>query len=182
MRHLTPAQAAELRDAVAHAAKVEALAPRLMAVYRAFQHELDQRKPRCEQSGKCCRFDEYGHLLFVTTAELAVFRESLVAEERAGGNESPDKPQGRLALLAAGEVGRTANPGGACRYQSRNLCTVHSIRPFGCRVFFCDTTAAGWQETQYQRFHAQIKLLHEELGIQYLYVEWRQGLMAIESL
>jgi hypothetical protein len=56
------------------------------------------------------------------------------------------------------------------------MCGVHTIRPFGCRIFFCDPTAAQWQEEKYEQFHGEIKELHERFGIKYFYVEWRQGL------
>jgi Fe-S-cluster containining protein len=57
-----------------------------------------------------------------------------------------------------------------------NLCSVHPIRPFGCRIFFCDPTATDWQQQQYERFHAELKQLHERFGVAYYYVEWRQGI------
>jgi hypothetical protein len=58
------------------------------------------------------------------------------------------------------------------------LCSVHTIRPFGCRIFFCDATATDWLAEQYERFHARIRRLHEELAVPYFYVEWREGLRA----
>jgi hypothetical protein len=59
---------------------------------------------------------------------------------------------------------------------------VHPIRPFGCRIFFCDATATEWQNEQYERFHARIKRLHEELAIPYFYVEWRLALRSLDLL
>jgi hypothetical protein len=56
---------------------------------------------------------------------------------------------------------------------------VHPIRPFGCRIFFCDPTAQLWQEQQYQSFHARLRTLHEDLQIPYYYVEWRQALKRV---
>ena len=56
---------------------------------------------------------------------------------------------------------------------------IFSIRPFGCRMFFCDATAAEWQNQTYERFHTQLKTLHHELSIPYYYVEWRSALSAL---
>ena len=46
-------------------------------------------------------------------------------------------------------------------------------------MFFCDASAAAWQNEQYERFHADLKRLHERLGVPYFYVEWRQALRAL---
>ena len=69
--------------------------------------------------------------------------------------------------------------GTGCPFQQNKLCSVHGIRPFGCRIFFCDPTATDWQNAQYERFHADLKRLHEQLGVPYQYVEWRQALSAL---
>ncbi|MGH7214404.1 MAG: hypothetical protein ACREIT_06545, partial [Tepidisphaeraceae bacterium] len=76
---------------------------------------------------------------------------------------------------------RSTGRGGqsGCPFQLDKLCTVHAIRPFGCRIFFCDSTATQWQQEQYERFHAELKRLHEQLDVPYFYVEWRQALRAL---
>src|SRR4051794_28734198 len=53
-------------------------------LYASVQREIDARRPRCEISGRCCRFEEYGHRLYVTTIELAAFAHEL--EQRRGGD------------------------------------------------------------------------------------------------
>jgi Fe-S-cluster containining protein len=125
------------------------------ALYADVQGEIDARRPVCVVSGRCCRFEEFGHRLFVTTAELAAFIHDLPAfPVRAGGEWD----------------------GTGCPFQSGKICSVHAIRPFGCRMFFCDATSTDWQNETYERFHARLKRLHEELGVPYRYVEWRQAL------
>jgi hypothetical protein len=57
---------------------------------------------------------------------------------------------------------------------------VHRIRPFGCRIFFCDPTAQEWQSERYEVFHAELKRLHEALGVPYFYIEWREALRALD--
>ena len=109
---------------------------------------------RLAVSGRCCRFEEYGHRLYVTTLELAAF------------------------VAAMGERSDGAWDGTGCPYQRSKLCTVHAIRPFGCRMFFCDATSTQWQNDAYERFHARLKALHAELNVPYFYVEWRAALRA----
>src|SRR5258705_12827586 len=74
-----------------------------------------------------------------------------------------------------------ANPGG-CPFQINKLCSVHSIRPFACRLFFCDSTSTDWQHEQYQTFHARLRRLHDELEVAYYYLEWRQALLIVGGL
>jgi Fe-S-cluster containining protein len=71
---------------------------------------------------------------------------------------------------------------GGCPFQVDKLCSVHTIRPFGCRVFFCDPTATEWQQDQYANFHSELRRLHDELCIAYFYVEWRRALGIIGEI
>jgi Fe-S-cluster containining protein len=152
---------AELRQAVESAAGRAEVGRAIRAIYATVQQEIDQRRPRCDVSGRCCRFEQYGHRLYVTTLELAAF----VRELR------------ELPLPRHREWDGTG-----CPFQQSRLCGVHEIRPFGCRMFFCDPTSTNWQNETYERFHSQLKRLHEELGVPYFYVEWRQGLAAAGAL
>ena len=144
-----------LRDAVMQAATRPEVRDALARVYADLQREIDVRKPVCNASGRCCRFEEFGHRLYVTTIELAAFVAELT------------------------DRSFNANPGG-CPFQVDGLCSVHAIRPFGCRVFFCDATSDQWQHQQYERFHGELKRLHEKLAVPYLYVEWREALGALD--
>ena len=67
------------------------------------------------------------------------------------------------------------DPGG-CPFQNAKLCQVHALRPFGCRIFFCDATAAEWQNDLYEQLHAELKRLHARFEVPYAYLEWRQAL------
>ena len=169
-----------LRAAVAEAAGRAEVREAVGGVYQAVQGEVDARRPRCDASGRCCNFEEYGHRLYVTTAELATFMHELggVTAHRAEGlalsSPSPSAT-GRHSLPVASDVGR----GPGCPFQAERLCTVHPIRPFGCRVFFCDPDAGDWQRDAYERHHARLKQLHDRLAVPYYYVEWRWALAAL---
>jgi len=65
-----------------------------------------------------------------------------------------------------------ASPG-ACPFQEGNLCGVHSVRPLGCRVYFCDRSAQAWQHELSERMQERIRRLHDEAAIPYRYAEWR---------
>jgi Fe-S-cluster containining protein len=143
-----------LAEAVLSASKRDEVRLAILRLYDDVAREIDSRRPLCAMSGRCCRFDEFGHRLYVTTLELAAFFQQL----RGIANRH-----------------EAADPAG-CPFQSGKLCTVHAIRPFGCRIFFCDATSTGWQNQVYERFHARLQRLHEELNVPYFYVEWREAL------
>lgn len=149
---LDDTSAAKLRDAVERASDRADVRDAIDALYVHLQDVIDLRQPVCNASGRCCRFEEFGHRLFVTTMELAVFASEVESIE----------------LATSG-----------CAYQADGLCSVHTIRPFGCRMYYCDPTAAQWQRDQYEYFHTKLRRLHEQHDIPYFYVEWRQALAAI---
>jgi Fe-S-cluster containining protein len=150
-----------LRDAVLQAAARDEVRAAVLRVYADLQRAIDLRKPVCTASGRCCRFEEFGHRLYVTTIELAAFVRDLPEDSQSATGDLRSVMQ--------------SSPGG-CPYQVGGLCSVHAIRPFGCRIFFCDATSDQWQHEQYELFHAELKRLHEALGVPYRYVEWREAL------
>jgi len=150
----------ELRHAVTTARERQDVLDAVRDLYADVQKEIDRRRPVCVISGRCCRFEEYGHRLFVTTAELAAFVRGLREGEPAARGPGPWDGTG-------------------CPFQSNKMCGVHAIRPFGCRMFFCDATSTDWQNENYEVFHARLKRLHEELGVPYYYVEWRRAIRAL---
>jgi Fe-S-cluster containining protein len=147
----------QIRDAVELVASRPEIIETVQRIYEELAEEIAKRRPVCEMSGRCCRFEEYGHRLYVTTIELGAF----VAGVRQGGAIPRDWG------------------GTGCPFQLSKFCSVHAIRPFGCRVFFCDPTATQWQNGQYEHFHGKLKALHEQTGVPYFYVEWREGLRIV---
>ncbi len=143
------------------------------AVYADLQQQVDLRRPLCQRSGRCCHFEEWGHRLYVTTMELAAF----LAGGRSDSLRPPSAPNPDNS--ADGVDRHDAWDGRGCPFQAHGLCGVHAIRPFGCRIYFCDATAQDWQQEQYQHFHDRLRRLHDELAVPYFYVEWRQALAAL---
>ena len=152
-----------LREAVREAMLRAELRLAVEAIYAEVEREINDIKPRCEMSGRCCRFETYGHRLFVTTAELAVFA--------AAAKQSP----AAMSMLQNED-------GGGCRFQQGLMCNAHPIRAMGCRMFFCDPAHEEELQALFERMHARLKMLHDELEIPYLYVEWRAGVAAVAPL
>ena len=149
---LTDSQLQEARDAILTASQRDDVRSAIAQIYQDLQQQIDARRPLCILSGRCCHFEEFGHRLYVTTLEMATFLHDL--------QSSPD-PQWT---------------GLGCPFQLNKLCSVHKIRPFGCRLFFCDSTSTDWQHEQYQHFHTRLRQLHDNLAVPYFYLEWRQAL------
>lgn len=132
----------------------------LELVYDAIARAVAARRPVCDASGRCCKFEEWGHRLYVTGLEAAYLAARL----------------GREITLP--EIARARAEGG-CPFQKALLCSVHAIRPLGCRVYYCDETAQEWQMELSERMLSEVKAIHERHGLAYWYGEWRAMLEAI---
>lgn len=87
----------------------------LARLYAELDAEIARLAPVCEISGRCCRFAEFDHALYLSTVEFAV----LVA----------DAPQGEEGVDGIER----------CPWQDdRGRCRAREARPLGCRVYFCD--------------------------------------------
>ena len=132
------------------------VAAKLEAIYAEAAKRINERGPACWASGRCCNFESFGHRLYTTGLEAAY----CVAK---WNHANP-----RLTI----EGVDAALSRGGCPFQQRNLCNAHTIKPLGCRVFFCDRTATEWQHTLLEDLHAKVKALHSD-DIPYEYAEWR---------
>src|SRR5947209_8482487 len=121
----------------------EELHPRILQLYREVDAEVAAAGPVCVASGRCCRFKEYGHTLFLSNLEADV-------------------------LLAGAPPYDTPVTADFCPFQQGNLCTAREPRPLGCRIYYCDP---GYQETGKalsEKYLARLKDLADEAG-----AEWR---------
>lgn len=100
----------------------------------------------CLGGGSCCKFDLFGHRLFLTVGELALL--------------TSDPP----ADLGPARRGR-------CPYQLGGRCTAYPRRPLGCRTFFCRNEKKIPLQRVHEHFHGLIRCLHESLSIPYGYGE-----------
>jgi hypothetical protein len=112
----------------------------LRAPLEALYHELDLavagQGPVCELSGRCCRFREFGHTLFLSA------------------------PEALLMLALAPPPVRELDDGQTCPWQdARGRCTARDARPLGCRVFFCDPLFEGQAAELSEAFLGRLKQL-----------------------
>ncbi len=133
------------------------LAAEMAAFYAEIDRSIARHRPTCWNRGACCKFGRYGHRLFVTNLELAYF---------VRGERRDWRP-------ATGED--------ACPYQVDGLCTAREHRPLGCRIYYCDPAAQGWQPEETEAALARLKELSVALGIEYRYVEWLSALRELDS-
>lgn len=116
---------------------------RVLEIYREADDEVRAAGPVCVASGRCCRFKEYGHVLYISNLEADV-------------------------LLSAAPPYEKPVSADFCPFQKDKLCTAREPRPLGCRVYYCDP---NYQETGNQiteKYLHRLKELAEENG-----VEWR---------
>ncbi len=147
--------------------------PEIDQELRAFYADLDRAVAGgdavCQASGQCCKFEQFGHRLYVTALEVAWFLKQVAAAPPG----PPDAPEGGGYRLP-----QFAETCGACPYQISGRCSTHLIRPLGCRVFFCQAGTEAWQHQLYEQFTAQLRELHERHAIEYCYLDWIAGLSA----
>src|SRR5216117_3702769 len=98
----------------------EELRRQVLELYQGVDREVAAAGPVCVASGRCCRFKEFGHTLFLSNLEADVLLQ----------DAPPYDPSAVTADF--------------CPFQKGNLCTAREPRPLGCRVYYCDQ---GYQET-----------------------------------
>ena len=106
---------------------------RVLEIYRAVDAAVAAAGPVCVASGRCCRFKEHGHVLYISNLEAEVLLES-----------APD-----YAAPVSADF---------CPFQKDKLCTARAPRPLGCRVYFCDP---AYQETGNQITETYLQKLKE---------------------
>ena len=82
----------------------EAVRLAVLNVYAEVDRAVAAAGPRCDASGRCCRFEEYGHTLFISHFEAELLLET------APHYEQP--------------VSRAT-----CPFQVQGLCTARNERP-----------------------------------------------------
>jgi hypothetical protein len=122
----------------------DVLRARVRELYAAADREVAAAGPVCDASGRCCRFKEYGHTLFVSGLEADVL---LAAAPPFAGPVSPD----------------------FCPFQDGNVCTAREPRPLGCRVYYCDPSYQETGNAITEKYLRRLKELAEEAGAGWRY-------------
>jgi hypothetical protein len=116
----------------------------VLDLYAEADREVAAAGPVCVASGRCCRFKEYGHVLYLSSLEAEVLLDS------APAYDSPVSAE-------------------FCPFQKGNLCTAREPRPLGCRVYYCDPAYQQTGSDLMERYTRRLKLLAEEEGLAWLY-------------
>ena len=168
----------------------------LREVWSDVAQQITRRAPTCWTSGKCCNFQAYGHRLYVTGLEVAW----VLAQLRAAASDdlptsSPQASASQQRVVSLPMSGaRVTRDGTApslppaptnpdtidlqapCVFQVAKLCSIHAVRPLGCRVFFCQQGTEQWQNDLYEHAMTRLRSLHETHALPYRYMEWRAAL------
>jgi hypothetical protein len=113
-------------------------------IYAAADEEIAAAGPVCQASGRCCRFKQYGHTLFLSNLEAEVLL-----------HEAPAYP-------------RPVSPD-FCPFQKDRLCTARQQRPLGCRVYYCDPRYQEAGNRISEKYLRQLKGLADQHGVAWHY-------------
>ncbi|MFT7464026.1 MAG: Fe-S-cluster containining protein [Pseudohongiellaceae bacterium] len=116
----------------------------LALLYADVGRLLEERKPLCEMSGRCCNFKAEDHQLWASDLEVA------------------------YALHSAKSVVPEADDED-CPWWKSGLCTLREGRPLGCRLYFCDPSWEDEMGLAYEKYHQQLRAIHETYGVSYGY-------------
>src|SRR5262245_40416354 len=117
---------------------------RVAQVYAAVDAAVAAAKPRCDASGRCCRFKEWGHTLFLSHFEAEILLESAPPYEKPVGADG-------------------------CPFQVDNLCTARKERPLGCRIYFCDHQFQTQQQDITETAITELKRIADDFGAGWRY-------------
>lgn len=166
------------------------IASQLQAIFNECADAIAARGPTCWASGRCCNFEQAGHLLYVTGLEAAFTLANFNWLRPVQSNALKGHAGGTLLTLTVAAsplpVPSSVTPAQllasldkACPFQAANLCGVHTIKPLGCRIYFCDKSAQDWQQALHEKLLTNLRALHDHQSIEYRYGEWRSMLKQI---
>jgi Fe-S-cluster containining protein len=116
----------------------------VLDLYKDVDQEVAAAGPVCIASGRCCRFKEYGHTLFVSNLEAEV-------------------------LLATAPAFSQPVSEDFCPFQKGNLCTAREPRPLACRVYYCDPSYQETGNRISEKYLHRLKELAARQGVQWAY-------------
>ena len=117
---------------------------KVLEVYQEVDQAVSAAGPVCVASGRCCRFKEYGHTLFLSNLEAEL-------------------------LLADAPPYQKPVSSDFCPFQKQNLCTARDPRPLGCRIYFCDPNYQETGNRLSEEYLHRLKELAEENQIDWRY-------------
>src|SRR5579885_2069988 len=123
----------------------EAMRRQVLQLYEEVDRAVAAAGPVCLASGRCCRFKEFGHVLFLSNLEAEVLLHDAPPYDPA--TVTPD----------------------FCPFQKGNLCTAREPRPLACRVYYCDPAYQQTGGDISEKYLRRLKALADEHGTGWLY-------------
>src|SRR5437762_5267805 len=120
------------------------LRDRVKTLYAEADAAVAAAGPVCVASGRCCRFKEYGHTLFISNLEADVLLASAPPYEQPVSSDF-------------------------CPFQKGNLCTAREPRPLGCRVYYCDPAYQDAGSRISEEYLRRLKELADAHGVAWRY-------------
>ena len=105
----------------------------------------------CHACGDCCHFEAYDHRLYVTSAELITFAETV----------------GTDPILSISQ--------GVCPYHVQQRCSVHGHRFCACRIFCCQGDS-DFQAQLSEQALDRLKAICIRCDLPYRYMDLKMGL------
>lgn len=116
----------------------------VLSLYEDVDRDVADAGPLCQASGRCCRFKEWGHVLYLSSLEAEVLLDSAPEYEQPVSSDF-------------------------CPFQKDNLCTAREPRPLGCRIYFCDPNYQDASQDITEKYIAQLKAIAAERGMEWKY-------------
>src|SRR5262249_17399413 len=113
---------------------------KVLELYQEVDAAVKAAGPVCVASGRCCRFKEYGHVLFISNLEADVLLSAAPPYEKPVSTDF-------------------------CPFQKDRLCTAREPRPLGCRVYFCDPSYQETGNRITETFLRRLKQLPDEHAV-----------------
>jgi hypothetical protein len=111
--------------------------------------------PVCVASGRCCRFKEYGHVLYISNLEAEVLLSAPPFEQPVSAD--------------------------FCPFQRGNVCTAREPRPLGCRVYYCDPSYQETGNVITEKYLGRLKQLALDHGLPWRYAPLHEFLAEHQS-
>lgn len=122
----------------------EAAYAELREFYKSADDTIAALRPKCELSGKCCNFPEYGHKLYATILETDF------AAEHGPDDGARDATGGAIGVAERGDW---------CAFYHFQRCHARETRPLACRTYFCDPDTTAALIEVHERLLAELRAL-----------------------
>jgi hypothetical protein len=124
--------------------ELDAALDELRQLYAQLDAELAAEAVGCQRCGRCCNFHQNPYILFASWLERALIDRA--TREPAGLHDD-----------------------GSCGWQRDGLCTIHEVRPLGCRTAFCRADWGQRQQELHERYRGRLIAICSRLDLPWDY-------------